>query len=101
MKKRIQFFLCISDIIGEVGIYRTFWALLDKDEPMKILHLEDSVPLFEANAELTGNIRHQVYLDDVVFTTNIADHGDDFIVASGEWDLACRITRISKKQILI
>ena len=86
---------------GQVGIYRTFWALLDKDEPMKIRHLEDSVPLLEANAELTGNIRHQVYLDNVVFTTGIADHGDEFIIASGELDLACRITRISKKQFLI
>jgi predicted GH43/DUF377 family glycosyl hydrolase len=28
---------------GEVGIYRTFWALLDKKDPGKILHLEDRV----------------------------------------------------------
>ena len=86
---------------GEVGIYRTFWALLDKDEPIKILHLEDTNPLLEANAVLTQNIRHQVYLDNIVFTTGIADHGDEFIVASGELDLACRITSISKKQFLI
>ncbi len=26
----------------DVGIYRTFWALLDKDDPSKILHLEDN-----------------------------------------------------------
>jgi predicted GH43/DUF377 family glycosyl hydrolase len=86
---------------GEVGIYRTFWALLDKDEPIKILHLEDTNPLLEANAVLTQNIRHQVYLDNIVFTTGIADHGDEFIIASGELDLACRITSISKKQFLI
>ncbi len=80
----------------DVGIYRTFWALLDKDDPLKILHLEDGVPLLEANAELTENISDQVYLKDVVFTTGITEHDDDFIVASGELDLACRITRISK-----
>jgi len=83
---------------GEVGIYRTFWALLDKDDPLKILRLEDATPVLEANPELTSAISHQVYLNDVVFTTGIAEHGDDYIVASGELDLACRITRISKKQ---
>ncbi len=82
---------------GEVGIYRTFWALLDKDDPLNILHLEDATPLLEANPEFTSVIKDQIYLDDVVFTTGIAAHGDDFILASGELDLACRITRISKK----
>ena len=86
---------------GEVGIYQTFWALLDKDEPIKILHLEDTSPLLEANSVLTQNIRHQVYLNNIVFTTGIADHGDEFIIASGELDLACRITSISKKQFII
>jgi len=82
---------------GEVGIYRTFWALLDKDDPLKILHLEDATALLEASPVLTSSISHQVYLNDVVFTTGIASHHDDFIIASGELDLACRITRISKK----
>lgn len=81
---------------GEVGIYRTFWALLDKKDPMKILHLEDSQPLLEANSILTQHISGQVYLEDVVFTTGIAAHGNDYILASGELDLACRITKISK-----
>ena len=44
-------------------------------------------PLLEANAELTANISHQVYLNDVVFTTGIAEHEDDFIVASANWIL--------------
>ncbi len=83
---------------GAVGIYRTFWALLDKDDPSKIVYLEDAVPLLEANSNLTSAINHQVYLHDVVFTTGISEYEDDFIVASGELDLACRITRISKKQ---
>lgn len=81
---------------GGVGIYRTFWALLDKDDPLKIIHLEDVIPLLDANAELTAGLNHQVYLNDVVFTTGIAEHGDEFIIASGELDLACRITKISK-----
>jgi predicted GH43/DUF377 family glycosyl hydrolase len=37
-----------------------------------------------------------MYLRDVVFTTGIADAGDHYIVASGEADLACRITHIPK-----
>jgi hypothetical protein len=37
-----------------------------------------------------------MYLRDVVFTTGIADAGDHYILASGEADLACRITHIPK-----
>lgn len=86
---------------GEVGIYRTFWALLDKDDPLKVIHLQDETPLLEANPALSSGISHQIYLTDVVFTTGIAAHGDDFIIASGELDLACRITRVSKKYFSI
>ncbi len=80
----------------DVGIYRTFWAILDKDDPLKILHLEDDIPMLEANPDLTKNISEQIYLNDVVFTTGIAILDEDYIIASGELDLACRITRISK-----
>lgn len=80
-----------------VGIYRTFWALLDKDDPSKILHLHDTTPLLEANQNLTAKISEQIYLKDVVFTTGIATHEEDFILASGELDLACRISKISKE----
>ena len=80
----------------DVGIYRSFWALLDKKDPLKILHLEDTIPLLEANPSLTKNINNQIYLNDIVFTTGITSCDDDFIIASGELDLACRITRISK-----
>lgn len=79
----------------DVGCYRTFWALLDKDDPSTILHLEDNTPLLEANALLTASISDQIYLTDVVFTTGIVSDQDDFILASGELDLACRITRIA------
>jgi predicted GH43/DUF377 family glycosyl hydrolase len=82
---------------SEVGTYRTFWALLDKTNPTAILHLADSKPLLEANPALTINMQSQVYLNDVVFTTGIAPYGDDYILASGELDLACRITRVKKE----
>jgi predicted GH43/DUF377 family glycosyl hydrolase len=82
---------------SKVGIYRTFWALLDKDDPSNIIYLADETPLLEAHPSLTSKMREQVYLDDVVFTTGIADHEENYIVASGELDLACRITVIPKK----
>jgi predicted GH43/DUF377 family glycosyl hydrolase len=82
---------------GAVGIYRSFWALLDLEDPSRVLRLEDESPLLEANPDLTRSIAHQMYLPSpVVFTTGIADGGDDFVVASGEADLACRITRLPK-----
>ncbi len=84
----------------DVGCYRTFWALLDKDDPAIILHMEDNMPLLEANALLTASISDRIYLTDVVFTTGIASYKDDFILASGELDLACRITRITKAYFL-
>ncbi|MDB5737940.1 MAG: glycosidase, partial [Sphingomonas bacterium] len=80
-----------------VGVYRSFWALLDRDDPSRILRLEDGTPLIEANAALTAPIAHQQYLPTpVVFTTGLVDGGDHYIVASGEADLACRITRLPK-----
>jgi predicted GH43/DUF377 family glycosyl hydrolase len=82
---------------AQVGIYRTFWALLDRDDPAKILRLEEDRPLLEANPALTGPIEDMLYLPtEVVFTTGIVDGGDHYIVASGEADLACRITHIPK-----
>ena len=78
-----------------VGIYRTYWSLLDKDDPACVVR-SDHAPLIEASPELTRPIEHQMYLRDVVFTTGIADGGDHYIVASGEADLACRITHIPK-----
>jgi predicted GH43/DUF377 family glycosyl hydrolase len=84
---------------AKVGVYRSFWALLDRDEPWRVLRLEDEVPLIEANPALTAPIAHQLYLPtEVVFTTGVADAGDHYIVASGEADLACRITHIPKSR---
>ncbi len=82
-----------------VGIYRSFWALLDRDDPSRILRLEDETPLLEADPTLTADIAHQMYLPTpVVFTTGVADAGDHYITAGGEADLACRITHIPKER---
>ena len=53
-------------------------------------------PLIEASPELTRPLEEQIYVRDVVFTTGIAEEEGHFIVASGEADLACRITHIPK-----
>ena len=82
---------------GVVGIYRTFWALLDAENPARFLRLEDETALLEARADLTAPLESKLYLRDVVFTTGIADAGDHYVVASGEDDLACRVTHIPKQ----
>ena len=78
-----------------VGIYRTYWSLLDAREPWKVLATSHR-PLLEANAELTRQLEDLMYVRDVVFTTGIVEAGDHFVVASGEADLACRITHIPR-----
>jgi len=78
-----------------VGIYRTYWSLMDRNDPSRVLRT-DHHPLLEAKPELTAPIDHQMYIRDVVFTSGIADAGDHYVVASGEADLACRITHIPK-----
>lgn len=78
-----------------VGIYRTYWSILDRDDPGVVV-ATDHVPLLEANPDLTRPIEDQMYVHDVVFTTGIVDGGDHYVVASGEGDLACRITHIPK-----
>ena len=78
-----------------VGIYRTYWSILDRDDPSIVLRSEPE-PLLEANPDLTSPYHEQMYVFDVVFTTGLADGGDHYVVASGEADLACRITHIPK-----
>ncbi|MDY1008041.1 glycosidase [Sphingomonas sp. CFBP9019] len=80
---------------GVVGIYRTYWSILDKGDP-SITIATQHAPLLEANPALTEPLKDQMYVDNVVFTTGIADAGDFYVVASGEADLACRITHIAK-----
>ena len=78
-----------------VGIYRTYWSLLDRDDPATVIRTEHA-PLLEAAPDLTRPLEDRMYVRDVVFTTGIADAGDHYVVASGEADLACRITHIPK-----
>ncbi|MGK6319594.1 glycosidase [Sphingomonas sp. DT-204] len=82
--------------LGVVGIYRTYWSLMDKDDPSQMLASEHT-PLLEAAPALTEPLKTLMYLDNVVFTTGIVDGGDHYVVASGEADLACRITHIPKR----
>ncbi len=84
------------ELQGLVGVYRTFWALLDAQDPTRIIHLDDTEPVLESSPTLIDPIREQLYLSDVVFTTGLVDAGDYYVVASGECDLACRITHIPK-----
>ena len=81
---------------GLTGAYKTFWALLDRDDPSRTLHRSDPHPILSARPDLTAPIDHLMYLRDIVFTTGLADGGDRYIVASGEADLACRITHLPK-----
>jgi len=81
---------------GVVGIYSTFWALLDANQPARILRLEDQAPILSARPDLLEHLKDQIYVTDVVFTTGIIDAGDYYVVASGEADLACRITHLPK-----
>jgi beta-1,2-mannobiose phosphorylase / 1,2-beta-oligomannan phosphorylase len=84
------------EVKGVVGTYRTFWALLDRDDPSKILRLEDETPLLEANPSLAPDLPR--YVHDIVFTTGIVEDGDSYLIASGEDDLACRLTRLPKSR---
>jgi predicted GH43/DUF377 family glycosyl hydrolase len=82
-----------------VGIYRTYWSLLDPDEPWKVIATSHP-PLLEPEPALTVDLKDQMYLEDVVFTTGIVEEKDYFIVASGEADLACRITHVPRHALV-
>ena len=81
-----------------VGTYRTYWSLLDADDPSVTVRTEHHA-LLEARPDLTAPLAERMYVDRVVFTTGIADAGDHFVVASGEADLACRVTHIPKDRL--
>ncbi len=83
---------------GVVGIYRTYWTLLDRDDPSRALATSHA-PLLDPAPGLLKPLENLLYVHDVVFTTGIADGGDHWIVASGEADLACRITHVPKVAI--
>jgi len=80
---------------GVVGVYRTYWSILDRDDPSVTVRSEHAA-LLESAPALTEPLKDRMYVDQVVFTTGIADAGDHYVVASGEADLACRITHVDK-----
>ncbi len=84
---------------GAVGVYRTYRALIDADAG-RVLERDESVVVLAAAPALIAPFAHQAYLPQpVVFTTGIVRDGDDWIVASGEADLACRLTRIAGRRL--
>jgi len=82
----------------DIGIYRTYWALLNSKDPLQIIHLELNKPLLESKPSLTAHLKENIYINDVVFTTGIVVSDDKYIVASGELDLCVRITHIPKTE---
>ena len=80
---------------GLVGTYRTYWSLLDATDPSVVVGGSHGA-LLEPAPALTEPLSNLMYLTDIVFTTGIVDAGDHFVVASGEADLACRITHVPK-----
>lgn len=80
-----------------VGIYRTYMSILDSNDPSRVV-FTDHTPVLRANPDLTRPLSDLMYVHDVVFTTGVAEHGDFYVVASGEADLACRITHIPKSR---
>lgn len=84
---------------NNIGVYRTFKCILDLNEPYKILSINYNDPVLESVSNLTDTQNLKKYLEDVVFTTGIEELNDNFIIASGELDLCCRISSINKKEI--
>ncbi len=45
---------------GEIGIYRTYWALLDKNKPWKILFLDTKNPVMTSKTILTEHLSDDI-----------------------------------------
>ena len=78
-----------------VGVYRTYWSVLDRDAPWRVLNTGHK-PLLDPAPALTDHYGERQYVKGVVFTTGLVDAGDVWVVASGEADLACRVTLVPK-----
>ncbi|HUF62917.1 MAG TPA: hypothetical protein VMN36_12640 [Verrucomicrobiales bacterium] len=44
------------------GVYRTFWALLDLEEPERVLEAHDETPLLESRPELIERLNDLHYM---------------------------------------
>jgi beta-1,2-mannobiose phosphorylase / 1,2-beta-oligomannan phosphorylase len=78
----------------EIGIYDTYYMLLDESDPTVIKEIELAKPLLSSNSTLTNHLNEIKYMDDVVFTTGLLMDNDEIIFASGELDLCCRMTKM-------
>ena len=86
---------------GVAGNYRTIWMLLDLENPLRIIHEDLAVPVLEANPALTQDLKDLIYLPNIVFSTGLVSAETNFILASGELDLCCRITHIPQSAFTI
>lgn len=86
--------------VHKVGIYRTFTALLDRNDPTKVIRV-DYDPFLEFNPGLEKQIKGKLFLKNVIFTTGIIPNKDDYIICSGEADTAVRMTIVAKKQLYL
>jgi len=84
---------------NEVGKYRTFAMLINKDNPTEINAISRE-PVLQYNEDLKDQIHGKLLIEeDVVFTTGITTYNEDYIIASGELDTATRLTRVSQDYI--
>ena len=79
---------------GDVGIYETYAALLDTDDPSVVRYRDETQPVLSPRDDLTDRYGDARYLRGVVFTTGLVREAGGWLVASGEADLACRLTRL-------
>lgn len=74
-----------------IGSYKTFYAKLDKNNPLKVLKINKK-PILKENKKLDKNV--EKFTDNVVFTTGVEKFEKDYILASGQNDVITRITKI-------
>ncbi|MBU1101006.1 MAG: glycosidase [Bacteroidetes bacterium] len=79
---------------SNVGMYNTSYMLLDFANPSIIKEVDLLTPFLSSNPELTNHLDEIKYMDDVVFTTGAIIDKESIVIASGELDLCCRITKM-------
>lgn len=84
---------------NNVGIYRSFVCLLEKENLQNILNVNYEIAFLESDSTLTAQLNLNKYISDVVFTSGIDEDKDNIIIASGELDLCCRITHVNKENV--
>ena len=81
---------------GVVGIYRTYWSILDRADPTIVVrHGAGAADRGQSGADRADR-RTRCTSATSSSRPGSPMAGDHYIVASGEADLACRITHIAK-----